>query len=463
MTAIKAALKRGSALEIYNGPDPVLKDDPAKLVDSIQKAFADFQAANDNRLKALEKGKDDYVQKDQVDRINATISDLKKAIEDRAKEMARLEMAGGAGNGNIASLRAAAAKFEVQRSGGKSVVRPENANVEAYTAYKAAFERMVRGQFNMDVMPADIRNSMSVGSDPDGGYLVPTEMSMEMEKRLFDTSPMRQIARVMTIGTTAWEGPYKSADATSGGWVGEKAARTATSTPTVGMQRIATFEQYAYPEVTQMMIDDAAIPVESFIVGETEDKMGRTENTAFVLGTGVDRPRGFMDYASTAVTTADASRNWGLLQYHFTGVSGAFATSGPADKIISMMASLNPGYRDGAVFTMNRATEAAVRQLKDGDGRYIVGFGDLRDSPFNFSLLGTPIVNLEDMADIAASSYSIAYGNFRQAYWIIDRTGFRVLRDPYTNKPYVGFYITKRVGGDVRNFDAIKLLKFATS
>ncbi len=149
-----------------------------------------------------------------------------------------------------------------------------------------------------------------------------------------------------------------------------------------------------------------------------------------------------------------------MLQYVSSGAAGAFAGS---DKLISLMAALNPAYRDGAVFTMNRATEAVVRQLKDGDGRYIVGFGDLRDSPFNFSLLGTEIVNLEDMADVAANSFSLAYGNFKRGYLIIDRTGFRVLRDPYTNKPYVGFYISKRVGGDVRNFDAIKLMKFSVS
>jgi HK97 family phage major capsid protein len=315
-------------------------------------------------------------------------------------------------------------------------------------------------QFNTDNAPADIRNAMSVGSDPDGGYLVPDEMSMEMEKRLFETSPMRQIARVMSISANAWEAPYKSSDATSGGWVGEKAARTATATPTVGMQRIQTFEQYAYPEVTQTMLDDAAIPIEAFIVDETEDVMGRTENTAFVTGNGILRPRGFADYASAAVTTNDATRSWGVLQYVASGAAGAFSGT---DKLITMMSKLNPNYRQGAVWTMNRSTEATVRQLKDGDGRYLVGFGDLRDSPFNFSLLGTEIVNLEDMADIASNSYSLAYGNFKRGYLIIDRTGFRVLRDPYTNKPYVGFYITKRVGGDVRNFDAIKLMKFAAS
>lgn len=455
----KASLRRGTAMKVFNGPDPVLKDDPAKMVESIQKAFADFQAANDNRLKALEAGKDDIVTKNEVDKINNAITDLKRAMDDRAKEMARLELAGG-GSGKVVDLRAHAARFETIRNRGKKKVRPENANVEAYQAYKNAFEDLCRMQFNTDNAAADIRNSMSVGSDPDGGYLVPDEMSTEMEKRLFDTSPMRQIARVISISANAWEAPYKSSDATSGGWVGEKASRTATATPTVGMQRIQTFEQYAYPEVTQTMLDDAAIPVESFIVDETEDKMGRTENTAFVTGDGVIRPRGFADYASAAVTTNDATRAWGALQYVASGAAGAFSGT---DKLITLMSKLHPNYRQGAVWTMNRSTEATVRQLKDGDGRYLVGFGDLRDSPFNFSLLGTEIVNLEDMADIASNSYSVAYGNFKRGYLIIDRTGFRVLRDPYTNKPYVGFYITKRVGGDVRNFDAIKLMKFAAS
>lgn len=466
---MKSALRRGTSMLVMNGPDPAIKNDPAKLVDDIQKAFADLQASNDNFLKEAKAGMADVVRKAEVDKINAAITELKTALEQRAKEQARLEISGGARGGNVIDIRAAAARFQTIRSGGKRRVKPEDADVGAYQAYQTAFEELTRSQFNIDNVAPDIRAAMSVGSDPAGGYLVPTEMSMEIERRIFETSPMRQLARVIAISSDAWEAPYKSDDATSGGWVGEKQARTATNTPAVGMQRIGVHEQYAYPEVTQQMLDDAAIPVENFIVDETEDKMSRTENTAFVSGSGVLQPRGFVDYRTTAVTTADASRDWGLLQYTFTGASGGFpefsgvSGTGNPDSLITLMATLNPAYRPNANFVMSRATEATIRKMKDKDGRYLIGFGDLRDSPFGFSLLGTPIVNLEDMPAIGADSFSIAYGDFRRGYLIVDRVGFRVLRDPYTNKPYVGFYITKRTGGDVRNFDAIKLLKFGTS
>ncbi len=217
------------------------------------------------------------------------------------------------------------------------------------------------------------------------------------------------------------------------------------------------------------MLDDSAINIESFIVDDTEEQMVRTENTAFVSGSGIQKPRGFLDYKTAAVTTDDADRAWGVLQYTLSGAAGGFPTvsgipsASDPDALITMMSKLNPAYRPGAVFAMNRSMEATIRKMKDGDGRYLIGFGDLRDTPFGFSLFGTPISNLEDMPDLASDSYSIAYGNFRRGYYIIDRIGFRVLRDPFTNKPYVGFYITKRVGGDVRNFDAIKLMKFAAS
>lgn len=458
----KIALKQGTSFDVFNGPDPVFKDDPAKYVESLAKAWADLQASNDNLLKEVAKGREDVVHKNEVEKINTAITDLKAAMDKAAKERARMETGGAGGAANVLSLRDAAARLATIRNRGTQRIRPEDVNVEEYLAFKDAFDVSCRRQFNMDMVGIDIRNAMSVGSDPDGGYLVPPEMSTEMEKRLFETSPMRQLARVITIGGPSWEAPYKSADATSGGWVHEKGARPATSTPTVGLQRIETHEQYAYPEVTQTMLDDSSIPIEQFIVDETEDKMGRVENTAFVSGTGVGQPKGFATYGATAVTTADATRAWGLLQYVPTGASGAFHTDG-ADPLITLMAKLNPAYRQSAVFAMNRATEATVRKMKDLEGRYIVGFGDLRDSPFGFSLLGTPIVNLEDMDNIGANSYSIAYGDFKRGYYIIDRMGFRVLRDPYTNKPYVGFYITKRTGGDVRNFDAIKLLKFGSS
>ena len=442
--------------------------DPKALVDAINKALGAFQAKNDERLKLLESGKDDIVTRTEVETINAQITEYQESLDKVLADVGRMQV--GSGSAANENLRANAVQFFTKATK-TPVVEVEAAGVDldAYAAYRAAFSNFIRKECRIDALSPEFRNALSVG-DPDGaGWLVPTEVSSEMEKRIHDTSPMRQEARVITIGGTAWEAPWMTAKGTSGGWVGERQSRGSTDTPTVGMQRIETHEQYAYPEATQTMLDDGAIDVEQFLVEETQMEMGRTENTAFVSGDGSMKPRGFLDYRTDAVTTDDATRTWGKLQYVPVGAAGAFPTlsgipgAGDADALITLIQKLHPTYRPGAKFFMNRSTEATVRKLKDGDGRYIVGFGDLRDNAFGFSILGTPVVNFEDMPDIAADSFSIAYGNMMRGYYIIDRIGFRVLRDPYTNKPYVGFYITKRTGGDVRNFDAIKLLKFAAS
>lgn len=456
-------------LRAFNGPAAAQpkpdQSDPAKIVEQIQAAMQQFQSANDERLAAVEKGLDDVVQREQVDKINTEIGDLRESLDNALKEQNRMRAGGGGGVNDNAHQNAV--RFFAQASErSPRQVEADGVDVEQYANYRAAFEQLVRRQCNAEGLKPEIRAALSVGSDPDGGYLVPTEVSTEMERRIHDTSPMRQISRVAMISASAWEGPYKSSKGVSGGWVGEKDSRPTTGTGALGMQRIETHEQYAFPLVTQNMLDDGIIDIEQFLVEDTEEEMARTENTAFVSGDGSMKPRGFLDYKAAAVTTDDASRDWGKLQYVASGAAGAFptvsgSTASDPDALITMISKLNPGYRDGAVWTMNRSTEAAVRKLKDADGRYLVGFGDLRDAVTGFSLLGFPITNLEDMPDIASDSYSIAFGNFRRGYLIVDRIGFRVLRDPYTQKPYVGFYITKRTGGDVRNFDAIKLMKFA--
>lgn len=446
-----------------------------KAIEDQQTNFEAFKAANDERIGQLEKGAADFVTVAKLTAIEESIQStqakidtlvgLDKRLDEVELQLARPSFGGQAGGVSAPQLLA---HFNRDLRALGRLGANDETDAEQLVGYSNNFERLLRAGLNRDAIPGEIRNTMSVGSDPDGGYAVKPEMSMEMERRIFETSPMRQIARTITIGSDAWEAPYKSDDATSGGWVAEMGARSGTATPQTGMQRIQVHEQYAYPEVTQKMLDDGGFDVEGFLVDETEDGMIRTENTGFVSGDGVNKPRGFLDYSSDAVTTADASRNWGLLQYVATGASAGFpaysgTTADDPGPLIDLMAELNPVYVPGAVWAMARRTEAAIRKLRDADGRYLVEFGRLADGVFGFSLHGHTIANLEDMPAIAANSFSVAFGNFMRGYYIIDRLGFRVLRDPYTNKPYVGLYITKRVGGDVRNFDAIKLLKFGTS
>ncbi len=431
-----------------------------KAVEDMGQAFHAFKEKNDERLKELEKrGSSDAVLNEHVDRINKEVSELNAKVEDAIKAANRPGFAGE--DKAEMDLRNQAAEF--YSSVNKKIVKPEEVDIEEYKNYTQNFDAYLRrGDKN-----TAIQNAMSVGSDPEGGYFVPATMSSRIIKRIFETSEMRAVASVISIGTDALEYPLDLQDGISGGWVGETDTRGDTGNPKVGEGRIPVFEQFAQPKVTQKLLDDAVVDIEGWLINKTTDKMVRTENTAFVSGDGVNKPRGFLDYKSAAVTTKDATRAWGKLQYKATGSAGDFGTSGsPArdnvDGLIDLIYAMKPQYRSGAVWAANRATIAEARKLKDVDGNYLWTMGNIQTGQPS-TLLGYGITELEDMPDIASGEFAMAFANFREGYQIVDRQGIRLLRDPYTSKPFVKFYITKRVGGDVVNFDAIKLLKFASS
>lgn len=439
--------------------------------EAVEKALHDLRETN---AKALAEKVDRADLKEQMERINADINARHDALNELIKQAQEAADAANAerqrGELGNADKRAELGRFAAEWYAGKDG-RPSaemNADkIAAYAEYSKAFRAFLKyGPDSQAMQQPEIRAAMSVGSDPDGGYWVPAEMSSDVKRRIFETSPIRQIASVLSITTDSIKFPVETGDAVSGGWVGETATRSETNTPTVGEQEIFVREQYAQPKVTQKLLDMATVDVEAWLNGKIADKMSRVENTAFVSGTGVSQPRGFLDYKSAATTTDDASRAWGVLQYVASGAAGGFpklsgTVADDPNALITTISKLKPAYRAGAVWLMNRATEAAVRKLVDADGRHLVGFGDVRDSVTGFSLLGFPIVTAEDMPDIAADSFSIAFGNFSVGYQIVDGRGLRILRDPYTEKPYVKFYTTKWTGGDVVNYDALKLIKFA--
>ena len=230
----------------------------------------------------------------------------------------------------------------------------------------------------------------------------------------------------------------------------------------MGVQKIELHTQFAEPDITQNLIEDSAYDIEGWLEGKIAQILSETENIAFVNGDGVVKPRGFMSYAADAVTTKDASRDWGKLQYMKTGVNGAFATSGAgADVLIELVHSMKKQHRQNAVWAANRTTFAAVRKVKDGDGNYLWSMGDVQKGQPS-TLLGYDTAEFEDMDDISNGSFSMAFANFADGYLIVDRLGISILRDPFTSKPKVKYYTRKRVGGDVINFDCIKLLKFSS-
>jgi HK97 family phage major capsid protein len=326
--------------------------------------------------------------------------------------------------------------------------------VGAYRNYKSAFRQYLRK--NNAGSNVDEIKALSAGSDPDGGFAVTPDMSGRITRLIQETSPVRQVANVATIGTDALEGVNDLNEATSG-WIGETEARSETGAPQIGEWRIPVHEQYAEPRATQKLLDDAMFDIEGYLTGKIADRLARMENAAFVNGNGVKKPRGFLTYPAGTPTSSSFS----VIEQLPSGKSADFADTDPGDALINLVYALKAPYRERAVFMMKRATLAEVRKLKDGSGNY------LWQPDFQMktggTLLGFNVTEAEDMPTIAANSLSIAFGDFGSGYQIVDRQGIRILRDSFTAKPYVKFYTTKRVGGDVVNFEAIKLMKFAVS
>ena len=416
--------------------------DQRAVLAELQKAWTEFKAENDKQIADLRKGQADAVQSEKVDRINATITDLQAQLADLATKAAAAELGGGSGATTDAT---AAAQFAAER--GRAMTPAE------YKAYRDGLNVYMR---QGGATPSSVMASMSVGSDPDGGYTVTPDTSGRIVKRIYETSPMRQVASVTTIGTDRLEG-FNDLQEGSANWVSEGGPRPATSTPQLGKWEIPVHELYAFPQTTQRLLDDSSWNVEAWLAEKTADKFSRVENAAFINGDGVGKPKGILAYPTAA--TADATRPWGTFQHVLTGTDGGFGTNANgSDKLIDLIYSVKAPYRQAATFLMARSTVAAVRKLKDAQGAYL--WQPSLNAMYGGMLLGFGITEAEDMPVLAADSLSIGFGDFREAYQIVDRVGIRVLRDALTNKPYVGFYTTKRVGGGAISFEAVKFLKF---
>jgi HK97 family phage major capsid protein len=253
---------------------------------------------------------------------------------------------------------------------------------------------------------------------------------------------------------------YKKPFATNGfaaGWVGETASRPQTDNAVLAELSFPAMELYAMPAASQTLLDDSAVDIDRWIAEEVESAFAAQETTAFINGDGVNKPTGFL----TPTKVAESSWGWGSIGFVPSGAAGAFAASNPVDPLLDLVYALKSGYRQNARFVLNRRTQAALRKLKDSSGHYI--WQPPAQAGGDASLLGFAVTEAEDMPNIAANSHSIAFGDFKRGYLIVDRIGVNVLRDPYSAKPYVLFYTTKRVGGGVQDFDAIKLMKFAVS
>lgn len=418
----------------------------------LKNIIDEFKKANDKALEQKAgKGYVDSLLKEKVEKLNDAISakqdEWQKQIDDVDARMNRLDaIENNLDDGK--QLMADISSF--------SILTKREVSVEQYLAYKPALISYLRVG---EAVTSDVKAALHVGSDPKGGYYVTPDTSGKIVKLIYESSPIRQIADVVTIGTDALEGLRDLDEAASGGWVGERQSRSETDTPDTGKWRIPAHEQFAQPKATQKMLDDSGIDIEAWLEGKVSDKLIRTENAAFVTGTGSLKPRGFLTYDEGTPSASDYEK----IKQLPSGASGAFASSKPGDKLLDMVFEIKAAYRANARWAMARNTLNKARQLKDGNGNYLWLPGTFAEQVVSGSLLGYPITEAEDMPALSSNSLSIAFGDFRKGYLIVDRMGIRVLRDPYTDKPNILFYTTKRVGGDVSDFDAIKIMKFATS
>lgn len=300
--------------------------------------------------------------------------------------------------------------------------------------------------------------SFSGASGPEGGFAVPQEIDALIGRTLKDISPIRSIATVVQTGSAGYR-KLVTNGGTPSGWVSETAGRPETDTPNFNEIAPPSGELYANPAASQAMLDDAAFDVEAWLADEIAREFAQAEGAAFVGGSGVNQPRGFLN--APATDELDDVRAFGSLQYVPSGAAGDFAGSDGEDALVDLVHALKPAYRQGASFVMNSATLAQIRKFKTADGAFLWQASLASGQPD--MLLGYPVVEAEDMPDVAADSLSVAFGNFRAGYLITERSATSILRDPFTNKPFVHFYATKRVGGQVMNSEAIKLMRFSLS
>jgi HK97 family phage major capsid protein len=398
---------------------------PSNAQTALMSAWEEFKHANDERLGQIERWMSaDVVTAEKVDRLNRAIEQQKAALDDLALAARRPALEGAGRNAPDAE-------------------------------HKAAWDAYMRKGDTGAISRIELK-SLSGQVGPDGGYVAPPEIENLIDRTLARVSPVRSIATVRQIGAASFKKPVASGGAAAG-WAGETQVRPETATPTMSVMEFPAMELYAMPAATQSLLDDAYVNVEQWLADEVQTEFAEQEGQAFITGDGVNRPRGMLTYPFVA----NGSWSWGRIGYVATGNAGDFSASNPADALIDLIYAPRQAYRANGKWLMNRNVQARVRKLKDGDGNYLWQPSSVAGEPA--TLLGYPVHEAEDMPDIAPNAHAIAFGDFQKGYLIVDRAGIRILRDPYSAKPYVLFYTSKRVGGGVQNFEAIKTLRFAAS
>lgn len=391
--------------------------DATRILAQLQTAVAEMRAEHDRSIADLRRGQQDVVRAEKIGRVDAQVAELQAELDRINARMAAHTVPGG---GLQRPLRDA--------------------------DYSQAFlAHMRRG---------DVQASLTKGTAADGGYLAPVEWDRTITDRLRLISPMRQLCRQQSISGTGFTKLFNLLG-TASGWVAETAARPTTGTPTFGQMGYAPMELYANPNATQQMLDDAEIDLEAWLAGEVETEFAQKEGLAFVSGSAAGVPAGILTYVTGGANAA--VHPYGAILLVASGLAAAIT----ADNFIDLVYALPQAFQQNAKFAMNRNTLAIIRKFKDADGNYLWQPSYVAGQPS--TLLGYPVVEVPDMPNVAANAVPVLFGDFERTYLIVDRIGTRVLRDPFTNKPYVQFYTTKRVGGGLLNPEPMRGLRVATS
>lgn len=394
-----------------------------------------------------------------VEKINPTLTELRSEIDElksgASKDVVTEEKHNRMAEditAKMAEMQAKQAKLEAAMQRPSAEGKSDDGEMEAkhrdalreYMAYGTLPAGFKAGSEGVEI------KSMSTDVNPDGGYLVRPELSDTIVSRIFETSPLRGVANVERTGAKSIDILIDDNEA-GARWAGEGASGGETDTPQLGQKVIAAHKIEADPRMTTEMIEDSYLDIEGWLSGKVADKFARTQNSAFVNGDGINKPRGFLTYA--AQSTSGTYQRDAINQ-----VAMGTADALNADGLIAVQNALKEEYQAGAVFGMKRTTFGAALQLK-GNDNYFFSPVLLANGQASMQLLGKPVVFMDDMPAVAANALSVVYADFSQAYTILDRVGLQVLRDPFTNKGFVTYYTTQRVGGDVTSFDAIAIGK----
>ncbi|WP_043442101.1 phage major capsid protein [Cupriavidus sp. HPC(L)] len=399
------------AVRAEGGASPEIK----ALVENVNRAFEAFKAEHTKQLDAIKSGLPTADITAKVEKIDAHVAELQKAVDDAAVKMAAAQM--GAGGRHLT-------------------------DAEYSEAFSAHFKK------------GDIQAALNKGADAEGGYLTPVEWDRTITDKLVLVSPMRQLATVTPVSGAGLTKLF-NLGGTASGWVGETAARPQTNTGAFASLGFGWGEIYANPAATQQILDDSAIDLESWLAGEVETEFAKQEGAAFFSGDGANKPFGILTYVTGGANAA--KHPFGAIK----AVNGGDAATITADGILDVIYDLPSAFTGNARWAMNRKTQGVVRKLKDGQGNYLWQPSYVAGQPA--TLAGFPVTEVPDMPDVAANAVPALFGDFKRTYTIFDRVGIRVLRDPFTAKPYVLFYTTKRVGGGVHNPEPMRALKVAAA